>query len=178
MKVKHWVHPPPHPCSFPLPCSLFSWPYAAHPLSCTTNLPPHPWEWSHALLKCTLVYRAETQSHLSCGCSPQVYNPCRIGYERTGEESTGGCKKEGKTGVLTCTMCASGSALTVKEVTGEKAGEYKSNACIWLESFFFFLGGKKIIIKEKEHSIIGWWKRNRTTRPDWTVRVNNEAFKY
>lgn len=143
MKVKHWVHPPPHPCSFPLPCSLFSWPYAAHPLSCTTNLPPHPWEWSHALLKCTLVYRAETQSHLSCGCSPQVYNPCRIGYERTGEESTGGCKKEGKTGVLTCTMCASGSALTVKEVTGEKAGEYKSNACIWFESFFF-----------------SWWKEN------------------
>lgn len=39
--------------------------------------PTYPREWSRALLKCTLVDGAETQSHFSCGSSPQVCNPSR-----------------------------------------------------------------------------------------------------
>lgn len=67
----------------------------------------------------------------------QVYNPCRIGYERRGEQRRGGCTKKERP-VLTCTMCASGSVLTVKDKTEEKAGQYRSNVMhlIWILSSF------------------------------------------
>lgn len=61
-------------------CSLFRWPYAAHPLfkHCQFTLTSPKVESRPA--QRTLAYAAETHSRLSCASSPQAYKPCRIGW--------------------------------------------------------------------------------------------------
>lgn len=91
-------------------CSLFIRPYAAHPLSCTTNLPPHPPRVESRPAQMHLA----AQSHLSCGGSPQVLQgrPDRLDRAVEGVDR----------GILTCTTCASGSVLAVRDKTQETAG--------------------------------------------------------
>lgn len=118
-----------------LPCSVFSWPYAAYPLSCTTNLPPHPREGSPDLLRCTLVFRVAPLSHLSCGGSPHYYNHSRKGYKRRRRRRGRGIKqKERQRGTYMYHVCFWICSNCRRKKRRETAGQYNVRLIsVWMQ---------------------------------------------